>query len=149
MNELKFDCARFEAGEMPTRTRNGGKVLHIYNSGIDCDYPIVAWIKNDYGCITTETYNANGYVYYEKDPYINDLVHEPKIIHRIGNRYQHQSGQKYVLALVEDEVVTLINTEVGTRYAESTAVDNAFKLSEAEWDTLTLGCGDDFKLITP
>jgi len=73
MSELKFDRARFEAGEHPTRTRDGKKVLHIYDSGIG-DFPIAAWIEGG----GTATYTRDGKWGMTLDRHPLDLVHEPK-----------------------------------------------------------------------
>lgn len=146
---VAFDRTRFDAGEMPTQTRIGDEVLHVYDSGVDCTFPITAWIKNYDGSVTTVTYTANGYAYGEDYPCKNDLFYMPKIVHKIGNRYLRMNTNEYILGYIGNGKVILMNTKSGRRFAEPTAVDNALKLSKAEWDTLTLGCGDDFKLITP
>lgn len=74
MSELKFDRARFDAGEMPTRTRDGRKALWVGNSGLDIEYPIVAIIK----VFGSADYTRDGK--YCSDGTLNllDLVHEPK-----------------------------------------------------------------------
>lgn len=78
--ELKFDRARFDAGEMPTRTRGGHKVLHVHDSGLSVDFPIVAWVEGG-GC---NEFTADGrYLAYGECAY--DLVHEPQKV-RVGLR---------------------------------------------------------------
>lgn len=76
--KLKFDRARFDAGEMPTCTRDGRKVLHIHDSGLDIDFPIVAWVEGS-GCYE---YTADGR-YLRHDYCAYDLVHAPQKV-RVG-----------------------------------------------------------------
>jgi len=79
--ELKFDRARFDAGEMPTRTRDGRKVLHVHDSGLGRDFPLVAWIEGRLGC---DEFTADGrYQVYGEGPH--DLIHEPQKV-RVGLR---------------------------------------------------------------
>ena len=63
MTELKFDRARFEAGEMPTRTRCGWKVLWCADSGLDIDYPVAAVIVPDSGDPRMGEYTRDGGVF--------------------------------------------------------------------------------------
>lgn len=75
MPELKFDRARFDAGEMPTRTRDGRKVLKVVDSGLDLEYPLAAWIEK-YG---VRSYTRNGFYFNDGRVGVFDLVHEPKM----------------------------------------------------------------------
>lgn len=76
MKELKFDRARFDAGEMPTRTRNGMKVLHVHDSGLAVTYPIAAWIEDD---TFPHSFQTDGHIY-SSDEHPLDLVHEPRML---------------------------------------------------------------------
>lgn len=72
--ELKFDRARFDAGEMPTRTRNGRTVLRVVDSGLDVPYPLSTWLEGLRRPLShTHSGRANGD---HPDPL--DLVHEPR-----------------------------------------------------------------------
>lgn len=76
MTKLKFDRARFDAGELPTRTRDGTKVLHVHDSGLAVGRPIVAWIEGlDAPC----SYIASGEFFGSGLESVLDLVHEPKM----------------------------------------------------------------------
>lgn len=75
-NELKFDRARFDAGEMPTRTRNGLRVLWCADTGVDIERPIVALIEGDQNA---SNYTRSGRFWDDTEPSRNDLVHEPKM----------------------------------------------------------------------
>lgn len=75
MSELKFDRERFDRGEMPTRTRGGGKVLHVHDSGLDVDYPISAWID---GHARPFSFGRGGSFSRCGQTTDFDLVHEPK-----------------------------------------------------------------------
>ncbi len=75
MSEMKFDRARFDAGEMPTRTRNGSRVLWCADSGLDIDYPVVAIIEG-YDSIE---YTRDGKAWANGPDAGHDLVHESKM----------------------------------------------------------------------
>ena len=75
--ELKFDRARFDAGEMPTRTRDGRRVLKVFDSGLDVEYPIVAW-NEDYDGVCEYTREGLFLTGDYGRPHAFDLVHEPK-----------------------------------------------------------------------
>ena len=85
--ELKFSRARFDAGEMPTRTRGGLRVLKVVDSGLAVRYPIAAWIAgDDYDdCIGPRRYSRDGR--YDGPVFDSpfDLVHEPRKV-RVGLR---------------------------------------------------------------
>lgn len=74
-SELKFDRKRFDAGEMPTHTRCGQKVLWCSDTGLDIERPIVAMIAN-YG--TATSYTRSGTFFIDGERSGLDLVHEPK-----------------------------------------------------------------------
>lgn len=84
--ELTFDRARFDAGEMPTRTRDGRKVLHVHDQRNDDDYgdygdtrvyPLVAYIlPHGKGTPEVYTHTLEGRWKYGQI-HGADLVHEP------------------------------------------------------------------------
>lgn len=88
---LKFSRARFDAGEMPTRTRGGLRVLKVVDSGLAVRYPIAAWIADgDADCIGPRRYSRDGRY---GGPMLDgpmfdntfDLAHEPLTV-RVGLR---------------------------------------------------------------
>ena len=97
--ELKFDRARFDAGEMPTRTRDGRKVLHVHDSRLGRDFPLVAWIEGRLGC---DEYTADGrYQVYCEGPH--DLVHEPQKV-RVGLRRNPQTVSGFLPTAHPDKI---------------------------------------------
>lgn len=97
--ELKFDRARFDAGEMPTRTRDGRKVLHVHDSGLGRDFPLVAWIEGRLGC---DEYTADGrYLVYGECPH--DLVHEPQKV-RVGLRRNSKTVSGFLPTAHPDKI---------------------------------------------
>lgn len=79
---LKFDPLRFGLGEMPTRLRNGFKVLKVVElpkglaqKNLSGKYPILAWVDYD-GFVEVEGFTVDG-KYYEGEESDMDLVHEP------------------------------------------------------------------------
>lgn len=75
-SELKFDRSRFEAGEIPTRTRDGRTVLWCADTGLDIERPIVALLAG--GDLPTG-YTKDGLVLTRGGETPFDLVHEPKM----------------------------------------------------------------------
>lgn len=75
VNVFYFDRSRFEAGEMPTRTRDGRKVLWCADTGLDIERPIVALLAG--GNLPTG-YTKDGLVLTRGGETPFDLVHEPK-----------------------------------------------------------------------
>lgn len=76
MKNLKFDRARLDAGEMPTRTRNGTKVLKVFDSGLNVELPIAAWLE---GLSWPAFFYQPDGRYSSVHPHDLDLVHEPKM----------------------------------------------------------------------
>lgn len=74
--ELKFDRTRFEAGDMPIRTREGHEVLWCADTGLDREYPIVAIIE---GVVGPAGYTRDGKYWSSGTLDTLDLVHEPKM----------------------------------------------------------------------
>lgn len=76
MNNLKFDRARFDAGEMPTRTRDGRKVQWVADTGLERENPIIAIIEGD---IVSTDYTRDGKFWADAEhDDCHDLVHEPR-----------------------------------------------------------------------
>ena len=76
MKELKFDRARFDAGEMPTRTRGGAKVHWCAATGLKDEFrAFVAIVGNNSVAVAYDSdgCSVSGCVYY-------DLVHEPRML---------------------------------------------------------------------
>lgn len=93
--ELKFDRARFDAGEMPTRTRDGRRVLHVHDSGLDVEWPIVAWVE---GSAFPNIYTSGGSPFKSGRENALGLVHEPRVRNLKVVVYLHQStGEIYVV----------------------------------------------------
>lgn len=82
---LKFSRARFDAGEMPTRTRGGLRVLKVVDSGLAVRYPIVAWLADEDDYFGPRRYSRDGR--YDGPVFDStfDLVHEPRKV-RVGLR---------------------------------------------------------------
>lgn len=77
--ELKFDRARFDAGEMPTQTRDGRKVLFCTDTEIGGEFPIVAVLESKSTVPDSYMYTTDGRLFNEEDhESVLDLVHEPK-----------------------------------------------------------------------
>lgn len=74
--ELKFDRARFDAGEMPTRTRGGDKVLWVADTKLPRTYPLIAIISDGGYPIQ---YTADGRYDHLAHNVEHDLVHEPRM----------------------------------------------------------------------
>lgn len=75
-DELKFDRARFDAGEMPTRTRDGREVLWCADTGVDIARPIVALIAGDQNATN---YTRSGMFWRDTEQSGLDLVHEQRM----------------------------------------------------------------------
>ena len=74
--ELKFDRARFDAGEMPTRTRGGAKVHWCAATGLKDDFRAFVAIVGNGSMVhayDSDGCSVSGSVYY-------DLVHEPRML---------------------------------------------------------------------
>lgn len=88
--ELKFSRGRFNAGEMPARTRDGRKVLHVHDSGLDVNRPIVAWI----GGGECWSYLKDGRIHHDRESDF-DLVHEPQKV-RVGLRRNDRTASGFL-----------------------------------------------------
>ena len=81
---MEFDKARFAAGEMPTHTRNGKKILWIADCGLDIGYPISVVFE---GMPEAKNYTRDG-VYHIGHTSEIDLVHHPKTEGPVGHSRQ-------------------------------------------------------------
>jgi len=59
-----------------------------------------------------------------------------KIIHKTGNRYQIESGEKYILAQAGIDEVALLDLRNGNRWRPPVRVQEAYHLSETEWSAV-------------
>lgn len=102
--ELKFNRARFDAGEMPTRTRGGFRVLKVVDSGLPVRYPIAAWIEDgDADCIGPRRYSRDGR--YDGPVFDSpfDLVHEPEKV-RVGLRRNSKTASGFLPTANPDRI---------------------------------------------
>ena len=90
MKELKFDRARFDAGEMPTRTRGGAKVHWCAATGLKDEFRAFVAIVGDNSVVVaydSDGCSVSGCVYY-------DLVHEPRMTKVLGVVYRSPIDNK-------------------------------------------------------
>lgn len=98
--ELKFDRARFDAGEMPTRTRDGRRVLRVVDSGLDCLYPLAAWVE---GAGAASPFSRDGRFFVRDALSPPDLVHEPQKV-RVGLRRNPQTVSGFLPTANPDKI---------------------------------------------
>jgi len=70
-----------------------------------------------------------------------ETVDEPVVVkpitYRIGDKFEHEDGDKYILACVDFNIIALINFETGNRFANAIKVDSIFIITSDNFDTIT------------
>lgn len=102
-----FTREQFKQGKQPTHTRDGREVLFAVDSGLDVQYPIVAWLD---GVDVPYRYNKNG-----KNSDANlDLMYEAKIRNIRVALYKGKLNESCIYTL----------TEIGDSFSFDTCVEN-------------------------
>lgn len=106
MKDLKFDPARFAAGEMPTLTR-GGLPVRIISTDGPSKYQIIGIIGNE---DVPSCWTKDGRYFVQLHENENDLVHAPKV-EKVRTIWYRMIGCKGIRAgaISESHAITLSN----------------------------------------
>lgn len=74
---------------------------------------------------------------------------KPAVKHSVGQYYlNEESGNVYLLARTSTDCVVLAGLDNGNRYADERFVENAFNISQAEWENITFRDEGQFVLLS-